>query len=198
MAITLQRQLSDGEKQQILTQHGRRDFATGLPIPDDEQVQYDHIQAFADGGPTELNNIAPMSAHTNKAKGTLPLEEYRVKRRLEEFFRTGDRLTLGDLLKFMKKNGDVKEFGQVVEAVEVENDFIELRSPSGTLKHRLYTCPTTKWKYFYATVSVDVIDSDDETDNAIGLQPRYLIQDNVFSTSRSLLASCTESQSTKA
>jgi hypothetical protein len=74
----------------------------------------------------------------------------------------------------------VKTFGQVVEAVEVGEDFIELRSASGTLKHRLYTCPATKWKYFYATVPVDVIDSDDETDQAIGLQPRYLIPEKVF------------------
>ena len=99
--------------------HGRRDFATGLPIPDDEEVQFDHIHAFAEGGETDLNNIAPMSAETNRAKGTLALADFRVKRRLSEFFRRGDRLTLGHLLTYLKENGDVKSYGEVIEAVEI-------------------------------------------------------------------------------
>ena len=33
MSITLRRQLDADEKAQILKMHGRRDFATGLPIP---------------------------------------------------------------------------------------------------------------------------------------------------------------------
>ena len=90
MAITLRRQLSDGEKQTILERCGRKCFATGHLIPDDNTVQFDHIHAFASGGVTELDNIAPMCEVHNKAKGALPLEDFRVKLRLDEFFSHGD------------------------------------------------------------------------------------------------------------
>lgn len=179
MSITLRRQLNDDEKAQIMKMHGRRDFATGLPIPVDDEVQFDHIHAYAEGGDTDLNNIAPMSAETNRAKGTLTLEDYRVKRRLDAFFQSGDRLTLGHLLAFLKDGKDIKSFGQVIEVVESDG-FVELRSESGNTKHNLYTCPTTKWKYFYAIVPVSLIESDDESDQGIGLQPRYLIPEKVF------------------
>ena len=179
MSLILRRQLNDDEKSLILKTHGRRDFATGLPIPDDDEAQFDHIHAYSEGGDTDLNNIAPMSAETNRAKGTLSLEDYRVKRQLAEFFQQGDRQTLGHLLSYMSEKGSVKSFGQVVEAVESDG-MIDLRSASGNAKHRLYTCPATGWRYFYATVPVDLIESDDETDHGIGLQPRYLIEDKVF------------------
>src|ERR1019366_9915819 len=60
MAITLKRQLDDGEKQKILEQHGRVCFATGHPIGDDEVLHFDHILAFTKDGASELDNIAPM------------------------------------------------------------------------------------------------------------------------------------------
>lgn len=179
MSVTLRRQLNDDEKAQILKMHGRRDFATGLPIPDGDEVQYDHIHAWSEGGDTDLNNIAPMSAETNRAKSTLPLGDYRVKRRLDEFFRSGDRLTLGHLLASLKEAKDIKSYGQVIEVVEADG-VVDLRHAGGNNKHRLYTCPTTGWKYFYATVPVDLIESDDASDQGIGLQPRYLIPEKVF------------------
>jgi len=64
----------------------------------------------------------------------------------------------------------------VIEA----DGLVDLRSASGHAKHRLYTCPATQWKYFYATVPVDLIESDDESDHGIGLQPCYLIPEKVF------------------
>ncbi len=142
-------------------------------------MQFDHIHAFAEGGETDLNNIAPMSAETNRAKSTLSLEDYRVKRKLDVFFKSGDRLTLGHLLKFLKDGEAIQSFGQVIEAVQ-NDGIIEVRSAIGNTKHQLYTCPATGWKYFYAKVPVDLIESDDESDHGIGLQPRYLIPEKVF------------------
>jgi len=49
MSITLRRQLNDDEKSLIIKMHGRRDFATVLPIPENDEVQFDHIHAFAEG-----------------------------------------------------------------------------------------------------------------------------------------------------
>lgn len=68
MAITLRRQISDEEKETVLKRHGRKCFATGHDIPDGEPVHFDHIHAFALGGASELDNIAPMCEHHNKAK----------------------------------------------------------------------------------------------------------------------------------
>ena len=42
------------------------------------------------------------------------------------------------------------------------------------------TCPTTGWKYFYAILPVELVDSDDDQDHQFGLQPRFLILDKVF------------------
>lgn len=96
MAITLERQLTDDEKQQILGMHARRCWATYHAIPEDEKVQFNHIRAFVEGGASELHNIAPMCEVHNKAKGRLPLEHFRVRLRLLDFFSGGDALTLRD------------------------------------------------------------------------------------------------------
>jgi 5-methylcytosine-specific restriction endonuclease McrA len=84
MAITLKRQLNESEKGIILERHGRKCFATGHVISSEDKVHFDHIRAYALGGPSELDNIAPMCEFHNKAKGMLPLEDYRTKLRLEK------------------------------------------------------------------------------------------------------------------
>lgn len=181
MAITLRRQLSDGEKQTILEKYGRKCFATGHPIPADQTPQYDHIHAFARGGVTELDNIAPMCEMHNKAKGALPLEDFRVKLRLDAFFSHGDAVTLKHLLIYMKRSGDIDAFGQQVAVTEVEgNHSVRVESGNAVDTYALYTCPNTGWKYFYATLPVSLFDSDDDEDDNTGLQPRFLIPEKVF------------------
>lgn len=64
-------------------------FATGHTIPEGEPIQFDHIHAFALGGVSEIDNIAPMCGKHNKEKGVLPLQDFRIKLSLEEFFATG-------------------------------------------------------------------------------------------------------------
>ncbi|MDO9541440.1 MAG: hypothetical protein Q7J98_03845, partial [Kiritimatiellia bacterium] len=179
MAILLTRQLSDSEKQQILAQHGRKCFATGHEIPEGEQLQFDHIRAFTRFGASELDNIAPMCAQHNKEKGALPLDDFRIKLRLKDFFATGDRLTLGDLLQYMLKNKDIESFGSSV-SVKQNGDMAEIQSAALKYIQALHECPTTKWKYLYATFDIAILDSDDDHDLSLGLQPRYLIFDKVF------------------
>src|SRR6266404_4028123 len=116
MAITLKRQLTPGEKTTILDRHGRRCFATGHPIPEGETLHFDHVRAFALGGQSEVDNIAPMCEHHNKSKGTLPLEDFRTKLRLQDFFETGDRLTLRNLLSHLQGKGEIDKFGELVVA----------------------------------------------------------------------------------
>ncbi len=179
MAITVKRQLDDGEKQTILQRHGRVCFATGHPIPDNETVQFDHIHAYASDGPSVPDNIAPMCEMHNKQKGTLALEDFRVSLRLKEFFGQGDGLTLRHLLAYLNKNKDVKDFGQPV-AVHLDDGEVVLETGSEKFKCPVHKCPATGWRYFYATLPVEILNSDDEDEERIGLQPRYLIRDKVF------------------
>lgn len=179
MTITLKRQLTDDEKQVILAQNGRICFATGHSIAEGESLHFDHIHAFASGGLSELSNIAPMCETHNKEKGQLSLEDFRVKLRLREFFAQGDALTLNHLLEYLKGRGEVDAFGASV-VVHADDKEVTVESASGTLRSNLYRCPTTTWQYFYAMLPVALIDSDDDEDTKIGLQPRYLIPDKVF------------------
>ncbi len=183
MAITLKRQISDDEKKRIIERFGRKCYATGHEIPETEEIQFDHIRAYADRGVSEIDNIAPMCKTHNLQKGRLPLEDFRIKLRMNEFFEKGNTLTLKDELLFFKEKGDIKDFGAPVYFEKNEKD-IKVEINSRTYTFQLYQCPTTKWEYFYAILPVDVINSDDDEDGEIGLQPRYLIQDKVFNLYR--------------
>ncbi len=177
MAITLKRQLTDSEKAEILRRHGRICFATGHDVHDNQPVQFDHIRAFVAQGPSELHNIAPMCEAHNKAKGRLPLEDFRVKLRLDEFFEQGDSLTLKHLLAHLKRAGDISDFGQSIFIKKADGQ-ISIGTTEGRKRtYALYKCPTTGWQHFYATLPVELLDSDDEDNERVGLQPRFLIQD---------------------
>ena len=179
MAITLKRQLTEDEKARVLEQHGRVCFATGHTITVDQSIQYDHIRTFATGGPSDVNNIAPMCTQHNREKGTLPLFDFRAKLRLEEFFGEADRLTLGHLLEYLQAKGDITHFGMPIDVRE-SDDSITIESATLSRTFQSYRCPITGWHYFYATLPIDVLGSDDGQDQDIGLQPRYLIFDKVF------------------
>lgn len=179
MAIMLRRQLNDAEKATILERFGRKCFANGHGIPDDDVVHFDHIRAFATGGQTELDNIAPMCEVHNKAKGALPLEDFRVRLRLREFFAEGEALTLKHLLAHLKDKSDIPTYGQQV-IVHDNGTLVTIDSGNAHYEHSVYACPTTGWKYFYATLPVTILDSDDDDDSEVGLQPRFLIEDKVF------------------
>lgn len=183
MAIALKRQLTNDEKERIIAQHGRTCFANGHEIPEDESVHFDHIRAFALGGPSELNNIAPMCPQHNRAKGTLPLFDFRIRLKIEKFFKTGDKLTLGHLLKHMRSEGAISDYGLSIVARE-DGASVEIESSKFSQQYHVHECPITHWKYFYSKLPVDIIDSDDDKDQMVGLQPRYLIFDKVFSLFR--------------
>ena len=183
MAITLKRQLTDIEKKSVIGQHGRKCFADGHAIPESESVHFDHIRAFATGGVSETNNIAPMCPEHNRAKGTLPLFDFRTKLELDRFFSSGDRLTLGRLLGHFQSEGTISDYGLAVD-VQQKSDTVRLESSKLSQEYKLYSCPITGWKYFYSTLPIEILDSDDDKNRVVGLQPRYLIPDKVFSLFR--------------
>ena len=175
----MKRQLNDEEKRTILNQHGRICYATGHPIPEGEKIHFDHIKAYVNNGPTDLNNITPMCEKHNLQKGQLPLEDFRIKLRIEDFFNQGQRLTLKDLLKYLKEKKDIESFGEAVSIKEFEGKII-LENASFKEEFKVETCPLTGWKYFYCKLPVNVLDSDDDNEHSQGLQPRYLISEKVF------------------
>lgn len=182
MAIMLKRQISDDEKQTILGRHGRKCFATGHSIPESESLHFDHIRAFALGGESSLDNIAPMCEYHNKAKGTLTLGDYRIKLRLQDFFQSGDRddrLTLRHLLQYLKDQKDIESFGDAVTVSESDGQ-VTIQNHSYTSSLPSNICEQTGWKYFYATLPVSILNSDDDEQHQFGLQPRFLIFDKVF------------------
>ena len=112
-----------------------------------------------------------MCAQHNRDKGVLSLFDFRVKLRLQEFFQGGDRLTLKHLLEYMQTKGEIQHFGQPIVVCQ-NGDTVTIESPHKKWTCDLYTCPTTGWRYFYGMLPVGVIDSDDDQDQSIGLQPR--------------------------
>ena len=131
------------------------------------------------GGATEVNNIAPMCSQHNREKGSLPLFDFRAKLRIGDFFKGGDKLTLGHLLEYLHTKGDILAYGQPV-SVRANGDTIRLDFANGSREFQVSRCPITGWDYFYATLPVDILGSDDDYDQNTGLQPRYLIFDKVF------------------
>jgi hypothetical protein len=184
MAITLKRQITDDEKKRIIEIHGRRCFATGHVISEDDPIHFDHIKAFADGGLSEIDNIAPMCELHNKQKGRLPLYDFKIRLKIDGFFRTGDTLTLKNELIFLKQSNEIEEFGNPISIIEKNDGQIELEINNSKRTFTLYKCPITYWEYFYTTIPISVLDSDDDEENEIGLQPRYLIFDKVFNLFR--------------
>lgn len=180
MAILLKRQISDDEKKIVLERFGKICFATGHPITDDEGIQFDHIKAYAQKGASEIDNIAPMCGKHNKQKGQLSLYDFKIKLKIDEFFDNGENLTLKDELDYLKSKKDLSVYGETISIIEQTENSIKIEILNKNQDFTLYTCPTTDWSYFYATLPIEILDSDDDADNEIGLQPRYLIKEKVF------------------
>lgn len=179
MTRILRRQLTDGEKKVVMEQHGRRCFAEDHEIPEDEVLEFDHIHAFASDGMTEVNNIAPMCRYHNSKKGKLHLYDFQIKLQMDKFFDKGHRQTLHDLLEYLKDQSYISDYALPV-SVRENGDNVRLESAKVSQEFRTYSCEVTGWKYFYATIPIDLVDSDDDRDQMIGLQPRYLLRDKVF------------------
>jgi hypothetical protein len=180
MAIMMKRQLDSADKEVILKRFGRVCYANGHIIPEGEEIHFDHIKAYSTGGLTELDNIAPMCKAHNLTKGQLPLEDFRIKLQIQEFFKRGTRLTLKDLLHYLKEKNQIETFGERVALNEYESNTVKIENHLISQTFELQECPLTKWKYFYCILPISILDSDDDDATKMGLQPRFLIFDKVF------------------
>lgn len=86
----VKRQLNEQEKQEVIRKHTKegvlRCFVDGHPIEDGEQVEFHHIMPFSEGGPTNIDNIAPVCKEHHRRIRTLSLQEFRDKLELDHFF----------------------------------------------------------------------------------------------------------------
>ena len=160
MAIILERQISEDEKKYVIERFGRICYATGHNITPTEEIHFDHIRAFIMDGASEIDNIAPMCKTHNLQKGRLPLEDFRIKLRINEFFKMGQALTLKHELQHFKEKKLITGYGDSVYCNKNKTE-IELEFNNQKDKFKLYRCPTTKWYYFYANLPVNIINSDD-------------------------------------
>jgi hypothetical protein len=119
----------------------------------------------------------------NEQKGRLPLEDFRVKLVMDDFFKLGDMLTLKDELKYLKEKKYISTFSEDIFIIDT-NDTIMIEFCNSRKSYKLYNCPITNWKYFFGIFPIDVINSDDDDEHEVGLQPRYLIKDKVFNLYR--------------
>jgi hypothetical protein len=168
--MPLRRELTEPEKQEILGRHGMYCFINGHPIESEDDLHFDHIRPIASGGPTELENIAPVCSRHNLQKRTMSLSEYRDYLSLSAFFDDGSPKYLDDVMASKGLN-----FGQSLEFEIVPcDDSIILYFNGRKQAVSLYHCPTTHWRYFYALIPVPYLKNDKE------LQPRPLRQKSLW------------------
>jgi hypothetical protein len=171
------RQISDVEKQQVLDRQGLRCFIDNHPVADAADLEYDHIQPYAEGGTSTVANIAAVCKKHNREKGALSLSEYRDRLDLRTFFEGAPKRRLDDLFEARLAAG---KFGQPVSA-EVEGNTVKLyfegASPE-TLP--LYKRPSTAERYFYALMPVEHLRND------VDLQPRSLEPERLWELYRHL------------
>lgn len=158
--------LTETQKQQVLARDGLKCFIDGHPIESEKDIQFDHIRPVADGGPTDVENLAIVCRKHNQYKGKQSLSEYRDQLNLESFFRDGRPKYLDDVVAARNMKSGVSLQHEVADAA----DRVTLYFDNGKTDVSLYVCPTTGWQYFYALVPVVHLRNDKD------LQPRPLRQ----------------------
>jgi len=167
--MALRRQLSETEKQKLLKDHGRTCFVDGEPILEEDPIEYHHIKPRSEEGPDTLDNIAPVCRRHHRTIGTMSLQEYRDKLELGRFFAGGEPKYLDDLIRHKR--------GHCGERItyEINDETIVLYLKDSPRRYPLHTCPTTGWRYFYATLPVEYVGNDRD------LQPRALREGSLWS-----------------
>jgi len=164
------RALTDEERSQILARDGMRCFIDGHPIESEDDLEFDHIKAFAVVRTTALDNMAPVCRRHNRQKGTMDLSEYRDYLKLATFFEDGSPKYLDNVIQATgHKLGERLQY-----EVNTGDASVILYFDGAKKAVSLYACPTTGWKYFYAVIPAHYLKNDRE------LQPRPLRQPFVW------------------
>lgn len=171
--VNFRRQLSEQEKQEVIKEHTKdgilRCFIDGHPVENLEEVEFHHIKPFSEGGPTALDNIAPVCREHHRRIRTLSLQEFRDKLELDRFFEEGfresDGVRLDDVLAHHASGGG---YGNALRWELLGNQVKLYWKDEQPVTLPLYQCPVTGSRYFYALVPAEHLKNDAE------LQPRPL------------------------
>lgn len=174
--MVTRRQISTAEKEQVLARQGLKCFIDGHPVASADEFEFDHVWAYADGGASEVENIAAVCKKHNREKSSLPLGEYRDRLELRRFFEGARKRRLDDLLT---ERLGVSAFGKPLQA-EFNGGHVKLFVDSGPLEVPITTDAATGERYFYAVLPVSVIKNDAE------LQPRALEVERLWQLYRHL------------
>lgn len=174
--MALKRQITDAEKAEVLAGQGRRCFIDNHPIEEGDEVEFDHIHPFAEGGETSTSNIGAVCKKHNREKGALTLSEFRDRLGIRRFFEGVSKRRLDDLLG--ERLGH-QGYGQSVP-VELRDGKAVIYLDDGPVETPISVCPATGESYFYATLPFKILRNDAE------LQPRALEPDRVWELYRHL------------
>jgi len=164
------RELTREEKDEILRRYGMRCFIDGHPIETEDDLEFDHIVPLAAGGPTSLENLAPVCRKHNRHKRTMSLSEYRDYLKLSLFFEDGSSKYLDDVIRAKETHVGLP----LQYEIDATEQSVTLYFNRGKRAFSLYKCPVTGWQYFYALIPVEYLKNDTD------LQPRVLRKESMW------------------
>lgn len=165
MGFYMKRELSEGEKQQLVEKYGLKCFIDGHPVGSKDELEFHHVLPFSEGGTTDLQNNAPVCKEHHRRLGTLSLSEFRDRLAMERFFEKNKEAYLDDVIK--EKVGETN-FGKDTKFELSEVNVKLYFSEKGWLTFPIHKCPVTNTSYFYAPIPIQYLINDKE------LQPRFL------------------------
>ncbi len=106
------RQISEAEKREVLARQGLHCFIDNHPVDSEDELEFDHVHPYSEGGESTVANIAAVCRKHNREKRTLSLGEYRDRIELRRFFEGVKKRRLDDLLSVRLGEG---KFGQALD-----------------------------------------------------------------------------------
>ncbi len=132
---------------------------------DNDEIEYDHLTAYADDGLTHTSNMRIFLKKFNREKGKMPLGEYKEYYLLKRLYETqNNKVKLQDILAL--KNVKKENFHYQI----LDNNIILNGNNNLKLSYHLFFDPKLEVNYFYAQIPIIWLKNDDEQ----GLQPRVI------------------------
>jgi len=164
------RQITDEEKAQVIemqkgTDGSLRCYISGDIIdPATDEIEFDHIIAFANDGPSDVNNIRVFRKRFNKEKGKMTLLDYKDYYNLKRLYETKqNKVKLQDIFSF-------KGVANVSLSTNTQDRKIVITDGNNKREFELLHDPKLNVDYFYGQLPIDWIQNDDQQ----GLQPRVI------------------------
>lgn len=165
----VKRQLLDTEKQQVRMQQRNQDgslkcFISGEVIGVDDEIEYDHLLAYAKQGDTDLSNIRIVKKEYNRRKKDQSLYEVRDNLKLENLFSAKkNKIKLQDIF-------ELKDIVQKTVNFTKQENIICIEDGINRKEFTLLFDEILGVEYFYGRIPVQWLENDDQE----GLQPRVI------------------------